>query len=34
MDIDSPNMADVVMMLMRQVELKKKAKKKEYQGWN
>jgi phage terminase large subunit len=34
LDIDSPNMADVVMMLMRQVEVQKKTEKQTYQGWN
>lgn len=34
MDIDSPNLADAVMMLQRQVEIKTKFVKPTFKGWN
>jgi phage terminase large subunit len=34
LDIDSPNMADAVMMLMRPVEVKRKASTIKFDGWN
>lgn len=33
LEIDSPNMADCVAMLMRHVEVKKKGRKMKYKGW-
>ena len=34
MEIESPNMGDAVMMLMRPVEVKRKAQKIKFKGWN
>jgi hypothetical protein len=34
MDIDSPNLADAVMMLMRPLEVKKRAKKLKFSQLN